>query len=101
MHGETAAAAMYARRLVKDQDAGKDIQPIIDKMNKLIKDYHDKSRPGHCAKVGFVDEIVRMDALRHYICAFVGAAYQNPTGICAFHQMLTPRVIRDWDTFKK
>ena len=101
MHGETAAAAMYARRLVKDQDAGKDIQPIIDKMNKLIKEYHDKSRPGHCAKVGFVDEIVRMDALRHYICAFVGAAYQNPTGICALDQMLTPRVIRDWDTFKK
>ena len=32
MHGETAAAALSARRLVKDQDAGKDIQPIIDKM---------------------------------------------------------------------
>jgi glutaconyl-CoA decarboxylase len=29
MHGETAAAAMYARRLVKDQDAGKDIQPQL------------------------------------------------------------------------
>jgi glutaconyl-CoA decarboxylase subunit alpha len=97
MHGETAAAAMYARRLVKDQDAGKDIQPIIDKMNDLIKNYYDKSRPGYCAKVGFVDEIVKMDALRNYICAFVGAAYQNPSSICAFHQMLTPRVIRDWD----
>ncbi len=99
MHGETAAAAMYARRLVKDQDAGKDIQPTIDKMNKLIKDYYDNSRPGYCAKVGFVDEIVNMDELRNYICAFVGAAYQNPKGMCAFHQMLTPRVIRDWDTW--
>src|SRR5699024_294323 len=29
MHGETAAAAMYSRRLVKDSQAGKDIQPII------------------------------------------------------------------------
>ncbi len=99
MHGETAAAALSARRLVKDQDAGKDIQPTIDKMNEVIKAYYDKSRPGYCAKVGFVDEIVRMDALRNYICAFVGAAYQNPKGLCAFHQMLTPRVIRDWDTW--
>ena len=97
MHGETAAAAMYARRLAKDQAAGKDIQPIIDKMNELIKDYTDKSRPDYCAKVGFVDEIVKMDELRNYICAFVGAAYQNPKALCAFHQMLTPRVIRDWD----
>ncbi len=99
MHGETAAAAMYARRLVKDQKAGKDIQPTIDKMNKLIKDYFDNSRPGFCATAGLVDEIVRMTDLRKYICAFVGAAYQNPRGICAFHQMLTPRVIRDWDTW--
>ncbi len=101
MHGETAAAAMYARRLVKDQDAGKDIQPVIDKMNDLIKSYNDKSRPDYCAKVGFVDEIVKMDELRKYICAFIGAAYQNPKGICAFHQMLTPRVIRDWDNMNK
>ncbi len=99
MHGETAAAALSARRLVKDQDAGKDIQPTIDKMNKAIQDYYDKSRPGYCAKVGFVDEIVNMDEIRNYICAFVGASYQNPKGLCAFHQMLTPRVIRDWDTW--
>jgi glutaconyl-CoA decarboxylase len=97
MHGETAAAAMYARRLVKEQDAGKDIQPVIDKMNELIKNYYDKSRPGYCAKVGFVDEIVKLSELRNYICAFIGAAYQNPKSLCAFHQMLTPRVIRDWD----
>ncbi len=98
MHGETAAAAMYARRLVKDQDAGKDIQPVIDKMNDLIKSYTDNSRPDACAKLGFVDEIVELTELRRYICAFAGAAYQNPTEICAFHQMLTPRVIREWDS---
>jgi len=98
MHGETAAAAMYARRLVKDQDAGKDIQPVIDKMNDLIQDYTNNSRPNACAKLGFVDEIVNLSELRKYICAFAGAAYQNPKGICAFHQMLTPRVIREWET---
>ena len=98
MHGETAAAAMYARRLVKDQDAGKDIAPVIDKMNALIKAYNDNSRPGACAKQGFVDEIVDLVELRRYICAFAGSAYQNPKSICAFHQMLTPRVIREWDS---
>ena len=97
MHGETAAAAMYARRLVKDQDAGKDIGPVMDKMNALIKDYTDNSRPGACAKQGLVDEIVTLPDLRKYICAFIGAAYQNPAATCAFHQMLTPRAIREWD----
>ena len=100
MHGETAAAAMYARRLVKDQNAGKDLDETIGKMNALIQNYHEKSRPFYCAKIGLVDEIVRMDEIRKYICAFIGAAYQNPKGICAFHQMLTPRVIRDWDNRK-
>ena len=100
MHGETAAAAMYARRLVKEQDDGKDIQPVINKMNELIQNYTDKSRPGACAKQGLVDEIVKMDELRRYICAFIGAAYQNPVAICAFHQMLTPRVTREWDAFR-
>ena len=99
MHGETAAAAMYARRLVKDQDAGKDIQPVIGKMNELIQSYTNNSRPNACAKQGFVDEIVKMADLRKYICAFIGAAYQNPVAICAFHQMLTPRVIREWENF--
>ncbi|MCL2124467.1 MAG: glutaconyl-CoA decarboxylase subunit alpha [Oscillospiraceae bacterium] len=99
MHGETAAAAMYARRLVKEKDSGNDIQPVIDKMNELIQNYSDKSRPAACAKQGLVDEIVKLDELRKYICAFIGAAYQNPVSICAFHQMLTPRVIREWDYF--
>ena len=89
---------MYARRLVKEQDSGNDIQPVIDKMNELIQSYNDKSRPGACAKQGLLDEIVKLSELRRYICAFVGAAYQNPASICAFHQMLTPRVIREWDS---
>lgn len=100
MHSETAAAAMYARRLVKDHDAGKDLQPTIDKMNQIIKLYHDKSRPAHCAKMGWVDEIVDMTNLRNYICAFVGAAYQNPASVCPFSQMLIPRMIRDMENAK-
>ena len=45
MTGETAAVAMYSRRLVKDKKAGESLQPTIDKMNKLIDDYNDKSLP--------------------------------------------------------
>jgi glutaconyl-CoA decarboxylase len=59
MHGETAAAASYARRLVKEKDAGKPLQSIIDKMNEMVKHYDDTSGPVFCAKKGFVDEIVR------------------------------------------
>lgn len=101
MHSETAAAAMFARRLVKDYDAGKDLQPTMDKMNKIIQDYHDKSRPAYCAKRGWVDEIVDLDNLRNYICAFVGAAYQNPASVCPFSQMLIPRMIRDMEKAKE
>jgi len=97
MHGETAATAMYARRLVKEQKAGNDLQPTIDKMNKLIQEYSDKSRPKFCAKLGLCDEIVDMNDMRPYIQAFVNSCYQNPTSICPFHQMLLPRIIRDFD----
>lgn len=97
MNGETAAIAMYSRRLVKDKKAGKDLQPTIDAMNELIEDYRKKSEPAFCAKHGFVDEVVDMVALRDYIVAFAEAAYQNPKSICAFHQMLAPRVMRDFD----
>ena len=97
MHGETAATAMYSRRLVKDQKAGQDLQPTIDKMNKLIQEYSDKSRPKYCAKLGLCDEIVDMNDMRPYIQAFVNACYQNPESICPFHQMLLPRIIRDFD----
>jgi len=97
MHGETAAAAMYARRLVKEQDSGGDLQPTIDKMNEMVKSYHENASPEFCAGHGLVDEIVSLPDLRGYLQAFVGAAYQDPQSICAFHQMLLPRLIRDWD----
>src|SRR5210317_664865 len=54
MHGETAAVATYSRRAVKEKDAGRDLQPIADKMNELAQHYHDHSQPGFCAKQGFV-----------------------------------------------
>lgn len=94
MHGETAAAASYARRLVKEDDAGNDLAPTLEKMNRMIQDYQDKSRPAYCAKTGFVDEIVSLPDLRKYIQAFTGANYQNPKSITPVHQMLLPRIIK-------
>ena len=101
MNGETAANAMYTGRLAKDQKAGKDLQPTIDKMNALINDYNEKSKPFYCAKAGLEDEIVDMPMMRNYIVAFTDSCYQNPESICPFHQMLLPRTIRDFETFKK
>ncbi len=94
MHGETAAAASFSRRLVKEKDAGRPLQPIIDKMNAMAQEYHDNSRPAYCAKHGFVDEIADLREIRSYLKAFAGAVYQNPKSICPQHQMLLPRVIR-------
>ena len=100
MHGETAAVAMFSRRLAKDDAEGKDLGPTIDKMNKVIQSYHDKSRPIFCAQKGFVDEIVPLSNLRNYVVAFAESAYQNPKAICAFHQMLIPRIIRDFNNLQ-
>lgn len=94
MHGETAAAASYSRRLVKEKDAGRPLQPTIDKMNQLAQEYYDKSRPVYCAKRGFVDEIVSLPDLRHYIKSFAGCAYQNPKSICSRNHMILPRIIK-------
>jgi glutaconyl-CoA decarboxylase len=94
MHGETAAAASFSRRLVKDKDAGKPLGPTIDKMNAMVKSYYDNSRPLYCAQKGLVDEVVKMSELRSYLEAFAGAVYQNPVSICPQHQMLLPRSIR-------
>ncbi len=94
MHGETAAVATYARRLVKEEAAGRPLQPVVDKMNELAQDYHEKSRPLFCARTGLVDEIVAIKDLRRYLTAFAGAAYQNPKSICPHHQMILPRIIR-------
>jgi glutaconyl-CoA decarboxylase len=101
MNGETAAAAMYSRRLAKDQKAGKDLQPVIDKMNQLIEEYTEKARPAFCGKMGLVDEVVEFPGLRSYLRAFAYAVYQNPKSICPFHQMLLPRSLREYDTWKK
>ncbi len=94
MHGETAAVATYARRLVKEKDAGRDLQPVVDKMNDLVALYKERSQPVYCARRGFVDEVVRYADLRRYLEAFTGAVYQNPPSICPHHQMVTPRTIR-------
>ncbi len=101
MPGETAASAMYSRTLAKDKKAGKDLQPTIDKMNQMIEDFTTKSRPKFCAEKGMVDEIVDLTSIRAYMEAFVESAYQNPKSICAFHQMLTPRAIREFESLKK
>jgi glutaconyl-CoA decarboxylase subunit alpha len=94
MHGETAAAATYSRRLVKEKDAGRPIGPVIESMNELARKYHEKSRPVFCAETGMVDEIVPLNSLRNYLVGFAGAAYQNPRSICPHHHMLLPRIIR-------
>ena len=94
MHGETAAAASYARRLVKEKDAGKSLKPVIDKMNDMVKHYEDTSEPVFCAKRGFVDEVVRFNLIRNYLVAFANCVYQNPRAICPQHHMILPRMIR-------
>ncbi|MDQ1238744.1 MAG: glutaconyl-CoA decarboxylase subunit alpha [Thermodesulfobacteriota bacterium] len=94
MHGETAAAASFARRLVKEKDSGRPLQPIIDKMNALAKQYHDQSRPLYCAKNGLVDEVISFRDMRRYMTAFAGCAYQNPGSICPHHLMMIPRITR-------
>ncbi len=94
MHGETAAVAMYSRRLVKEHDGGKPLAPVIDQMNQIVADYKAFSRPQYCAQVGYVDEIVDLPAIRRYMAAFCGCAYQNPRSICPQHQMVLPRVIK-------
>jgi glutaconyl-CoA decarboxylase len=94
MHGETAAAASFSRRLVKEKDAGRPLEPVIDEMNKLVKEYYDYSRPVYCAQHGLVDEVAKVTEIRKYLVAFAGAAYQNPRSICPQHQMMLPRLIK-------
>ena len=94
MHGETAAAASFSRRLVKEKDAGRPLEPIIEEMNKLVKEYYENSRPTYCAQYGLVDEVAKMTEIRRYMTAFAGAVYQNPKSICPQHQMMLPRIIK-------
>ncbi|MBI4318348.1 MAG: glutaconyl-CoA decarboxylase subunit alpha [Chloroflexi bacterium] len=94
MHGETAAVASFARRLVKEKEAGRPLQPIIDRMNALAEEYYQKSRPAYCATTGFVDEVVSFGSMRQYMVAFANCAYQNPTSLCPHHHLMLPRIIR-------
>lgn len=94
MHGETAAAASFSRRLVKEKDAGRPLEPVVEKMNQMAQEYHDNSRPAYCAKNGLVDEVAALTSLRDYLKAFAGAAYQNPKSICPHHHMMLPRIIK-------
>ncbi|MCP4695138.1 MAG: glutaconyl-CoA decarboxylase subunit alpha, partial [Desulfobacterales bacterium] len=81
MHGETAAAATFSRRLVKEKDAGRSLEPVIEKMNKMVEEYYNYSRPLYCAEKGMVDEVAPMTELRKYMKSFLGAAYQHPRSI--------------------
>ncbi|MFQ5684944.1 MAG: glutaconyl-CoA decarboxylase subunit alpha, partial [Candidatus Binatia bacterium] len=83
-----------ARRLVKEKEAGRPLGPVIEKMNALAADYSAKSRPGYCAKMGFVDEVIPFAAVRNYMVAFANCVYQNPKSICPQHHMMLPRIIR-------
>jgi len=94
MHGETAAAASFARRLVKEKDSSRPIEPVIAKMNALAQQYYDQSRPIYCAKRGFVDEVIPFAEMCRYMVAFAGSVYQNPDSICPQHQMMLPRIIK-------
>ncbi|MFO7861540.1 MAG: carboxyl transferase domain-containing protein [Desulfosalsimonas sp.] len=94
MHGETAAVAAYTRRLIKDQQAGKPLEPTIEKMNELVEKYHETSRPLFCAKTGLLDEVADLNEIRGYLEAFAESAYQNPRSICPQHNMILPRIIR-------
>jgi len=94
MHGETASVAAFARRLVKEQDSGKPLEPVIDKMNALARQYHDQSRPIYSAQRGYLDEVAPFTRLRDYLIAFARCCYQNPRAICPLHQMMLPRIIK-------
>jgi glutaconyl-CoA decarboxylase len=94
MHGETAAVAAFARRLVKEKDGARPLEPVIKSMNALAQQYYDQSRPLYCAKAGLVDEVVPMARLRDYFIVFARSCYQNPTSLCPQHQMLLPRSIK-------
>ncbi len=94
MHGETASVAAYARRLVKEQDAGRPLEPVIDKMNALAQQYHDQSRPIYSAQRGFVDEVPSFAKIRDYVIGFTRCCYQNPKSHTPHHLMLSPRIIR-------
>lgn len=99
---ETAAVAVYSRRLVREAAAGKDIGATVQLMNDLVQKYKDTSeKPSFIVKTGLAEECLEMTKIRDYFCAFAEAAYQNPVSTCPPHLMLTPRIIRDYDNLYK
>ncbi len=99
---ETAATAVYSRRLLRDARAGNDLGPTIQLMNDLIQKYKETSeRPGFIVKTGLAEECLAMTDIRGYLCAFAEAAYQNPASTCPPHLMLTPRIIRDYNNLRR
>jgi len=94
MHGETAAVAALARRLVKEKDGNRPIEPVIERMNALAQQYHDQSRPVYCVQKAYVDEVVPFAQLRDYLVVFARCCYQNPRSTCPPHQMMLPRIIK-------
>ena len=74
MPGETAANAMYSRKLVKAKQGRRGSCSDHQEDERYDPADHDKSRPAYCAKVGMVDEIVDMTDIRPYIQAFTEAA---------------------------
>lgn len=98
---ETAAAAVYSRRLVREVQAGADIKNTVQLMNDLIQKYKDTSeKPRFIVKTGLADECLKLPEIRTYLEAFVEAAYQNPVSTCPPHLMLLPRIIKDYDSIK-
>lgn len=99
---ETAAVAVYSRRLVREAAAGKDLSATIQAMNDLVQKYKDTSeKPSFIVKTGLAEECLELTKIRDYFCAFAEAAYQNPASTCPPHLMLTPRIIRDYNNRKK
>ena len=101
MEPETASAAMYVRRLVKDYKAGKPLDETIGLMNAMIENYNAKSTPKFCAQMGIIDEVVNLTKIRDYCVAFAESAYQNPNSVCPVHQMILPRCIAEFDKLYK
>lgn len=97
IYGETAAAAMYVRRLARAYKNGQPMDDIIKKMNEMLQEFNELARPHSAAKMGLVDEVVDIPRLRDYMVAFTESAYQNPVAHCPFHQMITVRTIAEYN----
>jgi glutaconyl-CoA decarboxylase len=89
MHGETAATASFARRLVKEKDENRPLEPIIDRMNALAQQYYDQSR---VYQAGFVDEVVPSPEMRARRHSWVR---HQTDSLCPHHLMMIPRLAKD------